>query len=171
MKQRRAAHLGVLAVVIITMAACGKIPGLKKPPAPAASPAPPPPKPRPLPVNLTLQASATVNPSESNRPSPVVVRVYQLKDEAAFRSAAYDRLYEDDKAVLAADLVERTAVTLRPGAQTTVSIDFSADVRFLGIAAFFREYDNAQWKVVIPIPLKGDGTVLVDRSSVSFTLK
>jgi type VI secretion system protein VasD len=154
------------------MAGCGKIPGLKPP---AAAPPPPPPpliKPaRPLPINLTFQASATVNPSESGRPSPVVVRLYQLKNDAAFMAASYDRLYEDDEAVLKPDLVEKTGVTLRPGDKTTMSLNFGDDVRFIGIAAFYRNYDNTQWRIPIPMPLKGDGTVVVDRASVSFVLK
>ncbi len=170
----RVAQYALIGAALITMPACLKIPGKKPPPAPpppAGAPAIPP-RSRPLPVNLTLLASATVNPSESNRPSPIVVRVYQLKNETTFRAAAYDRLYEDDQAVLSPDLIERAlAVTLRPGEKTTVSMNFGDDVRFIGIAAFYRDYDNAQWRVVIPAPLKGDGTILVDKSSVSFSAK
>lgn len=167
---QRVAHYGIIAVILLVMAACSKIiPGMK----------PPEPKPEAVlltktrlpPVNLTLQASATVNPSESARPSPIVVRVYQLKNDAAFRSAPYDRLYEDDQAALKTDLVEKTAFTLRPGDKTSLLVNFGDEVHFIGIAAFYREYDNTQWKIVVPLPMKGDGTILVDRSSVSFTGK
>ena len=170
MRQWQVARFGVLAVMLVAMTACSKvIPGMK----PAAKKEEPPPKPRPLPVNFTIEASATVNPSETNRPSPVVVRVYQLRADQPFRSVvAYERLYADDRAALGETFIERVAAaTLRPGERTTVSVDFNQDVRFVGIAAFFRDYDTAQWRVVIPAPLKGDGTILVDRNSVSYTPK
>ena len=121
-----------------------------------------------------VQTSATVNPGENGRPLPVVVRLYQLKSDAAFRAASYDRLYEDDKGTLGSDLVgERFSVTLRPSDQTVHTLEVGADVRFIGIAAFYRQYDNAnvQWKTWIPTPVKGSVSVMVDKSSVSFTTK
>jgi type VI secretion system protein VasD len=60
-----------------------------------AKPAPPPVAPPPLTiaaapetkvkVSMVLTASADVNPDDSGRPSPVVVRVYQLKDRCGVR--------------------------------------------------------------------------------------
>ena len=162
----------VVAAAVTLMAAC-LIPG-KKPPA---APAPPtvkvelPKEPPKIPINLTLQASATINPSESNRPSPVVVRVYQLKDDAGFRAASYEKLFDEDVTLLEKDLIHRTPFTVRPGEQTTVSVPFSQEIRFIGIAAFFRQYDGKQWRVVIPALFKGDFIISVDQSSVSFAAK
>jgi type VI secretion system protein VasD len=170
-RQRLVGH-GLILVMAVALAGCGKLlPGGGKPETAAPAPTPPP-KPQPPPVNLTLQTSATIKPRESKRPSPVVVRVYQLKNDAAFRTVTYDRLYGDDKAALGDDLIERaTSITLRPSEKTVVSIVQTPDLRFIGIAAFYREYAGKQWTVVIPAPLGGDGTVVIDQSSVSFTAK
>jgi type VI secretion system protein VasD len=172
MNQRRISYRVLVAVAIVLLAACKLVPGKKPPAAPAA---PPPPtvmvKPPPIPINLTFQASATVNPNDADRPSPVVVRVYQLKNDVAFKAASYDKLYEDDKAALGEDLIERHVMTLRPGAQSTVSVPFSQEIRFVGIVAFLRQYDGKQWKIPIPAPLKGDGIITVDRSGVTFAAK
>ena len=169
-KRRIASQCGAL-VLLVGLAACGKlIPGMSPPKAEA--PPPPPPVPAVPPVNLTLEATQTVNPNDNNRPSPVVVRIYQLRNNAVFLATPYDRLFEDDKGALKEELIERSvAVTLRPGDRTTISVVMDKEVRFLGIAAFYRVYDGIQWHVAIPTPLKGDGTVLVDKSSVSFTAK
>ena len=170
MNQRRRALQCLVMAVAIGLSSCGKL--MPKPPAPppAAAPAPAPELPKPVLVTLTLQASATLNPSESNRPSPVVVRVYKLRSEVRFRAASYDSLYDDDKAALQEDMVDRTPMTLRPGDQTPVSLLLGPEVRFIGVAAFFRQYDNVQWQIVIPTPIKSDGTIRVDKS-VSFTAK
>jgi type VI secretion system protein VasD len=173
MSQRRTSLRVLVAVSIVLLAACKLIP-FKKPPA-APPPAPPPPtvvvKPPPIPINLTFQASATVNPNDADRPSPVVVRVYQLKSDVAFKAASYEKLYEDDKGVIGPDLIEVHVMTLRPGAQSTVSIPFSQEIRFVGIAAFLRRYDGKQWRISIPAPLKGDGIISVDQSGVIFAAK
>lgn len=162
-------------VLVLALAAsvsgCGKIPGFKKPPPPQPGANPPPNLPAPVPLTLTVQSSATVNPGETGRPSPIVVRVYQLKRDVAFRAAPYDKLFDDDKGTLGDDLVERMAVTLRPSDQSPMSLMVRADVRFIGVAAFYRQYDSIQWKILIPTPLKGEGILLVDKASVSFTAK
>jgi type VI secretion system protein VasD len=168
--QRMARKLGVAAAVVV-MAACllpGKKPPAAPPPGPTIVKVEEPPK---IPINLTLQATPTINLSESNRPSPVVVRVYQLKDDAAFRAATYEKLFDEDVTLLEKDLIQRTPFTVRPGEQTTVSVPFSQGIRFIGIAAFFRQYDGKQWRVVIPALFKGDFIISVDQSSVSFAAK
>jgi type VI secretion system protein VasD len=123
-----------------------------------------------VPLSLVVQTSATVNPGESGRANPIVVRVYQLKSDVAFRAAPYEKLFDDDKATLGQELIESTSVTLRPNDQAALSLMVSGEAKFLGIAAFYRQYDNIQWKVPIPTPIKGSGIVLVDKS-VSFTAK
>jgi len=65
----------------------------------------PPPKPQPVNLKLNITASADVNPDAQNRPSPVVIRIYQLKDDAAFKGADFFALYDKEEATLAAALV------------------------------------------------------------------
>ena len=57
---------------------------------------------------------ATVNPDARKRPSPVVLRVYELKSNALFESADFVSLFEKDQAVLGAELVSREEVILQP---------------------------------------------------------
>ena len=71
--------------------------------------------PKPAQVTGTVEASAQVNPSTSKRPSPLLVRVYELKSVAAFNSADFMSLYQRDQAELAADLLGREEFMLAPG--------------------------------------------------------
>ena len=54
--------------------------------------------PKPQVVKLTFAVSADVNPDAQNRPSPVVVRLYQLKDDAAFKDADIFTLLDKEQA-------------------------------------------------------------------------
>src|SRR5271155_5434729 len=67
----------------------------------------PPKPPKPQVVKLIVSASTDVNPDALGRPSPVVVRIYQLKDDAAFKDADFFALYDKEQPTLAASLISR----------------------------------------------------------------
>jgi type VI secretion system protein VasD len=112
----------------------------------AACAAAPPPPPKPVNVKLSIAVSADVNPDAQNRPSPVVVRIYQLKDDAAFKGADYFALYDTEQATLAAALVSRVEFELAPGERHVADFLLSPDTRFIGIAAAYRDIRNAAWR-------------------------
>lgn len=113
-----------------------------------ASPPPPPP---PTVVAATLQAAAKANPDAHNRPSPVVVRLYELKSSAAFDAADFLSLYERDQATLGAEMGAREEFTLRPGESKLWEKTVGTDVRFIGVIAAFRNIERARWKTLIPV--------------------
>ena len=107
--------------------------------------------PKPTQVAGTIEASAQDNPSASRRPSPVLVRIYELKSVATFNSADFMSLYQRDQAELAADLVGREEFVLAPGASKPYAKTLSPDTRFLGVVAAFRDLENARWRSVVAI--------------------
>ena len=137
---------------------------------------PPPKPPQPVNVKLTLVASPDVNPDGQNRPSPIVVRIYQLKDDTGFKDADYFALYDKEPATLAAALVSRVEFELAPGEKRTVDYAVSPDTRYIGVAAAYRDIRNAQWRAQSGTPEKGIADlikknqieIVVDRARVSF---
>ena len=79
-----------------------------------ASPPKPPPPPPPTIIQVSLDAQANVNPDTRGRPSPVVVRFYELKTPANFNAADFFCLFERDKETLAADMLTRDEFQLMP---------------------------------------------------------
>jgi type VI secretion system protein VasD len=130
--------MGMRPILLLAMA-CAALAGCKSPP---------PPKPPPAPVNvkLTLAASPEVNPDEQNRASPIVVRVYQLKDDAGFKDADYFALYDKEAATLTSALISRVELELSPGQKHTLDYSVSPDTRYIGVAAAYRDIRNAQWR-------------------------
>ena len=137
----------------------------------------PPPKPQPVNLKLNITASADVNPDAQNRPSPVVIRIYQLKDDAAFKGADFFALYDKEEATLAAALVSRVEFELAPGEKKTVDYSVSPDTRFIGVVAAYRDIRNAQWRAesgtvekgVADLLKKNKIAIAVNRASVSFS--
>ncbi len=129
----RAALIGIAAVAV---ASCAK----------------PPPPPPPTIVNLAVTAADDLNPNASGRASPAVVRVYYLVSATSFEEADFFQLFEQEGAVLGADLAARDEITMAPGTTKTLAREPRADVRFLGVAASYREIDSAVWRAVVAVP-------------------
>jgi type VI secretion system protein VasD len=102
-------------------------------------------------LKAEVVAAAQVNPDNRKRPSPVVVRVYELKATTAFDSADFVSLFEKEQAVLGPDLVLREEFVLRPGETKTINKTLSPDTRFIGVLAAFRELERSRWHVAVPV--------------------
>ena len=159
-----------VAIAVLIETACGG----KAPPPPA--PVVPPSITIAAPVEaktkatMTLVAGKDVNPDTSGRPSPVVVRIYQLKTDAAFRASDFMALLDDDRKVLGIELISRDEFVLEPSEQRTVEVVVGDETRFVGAFADFRDYRNpkAQWRALIPKPTAGfNVTVEGDRIALS----
>jgi len=135
-----------------------------------------PPKPQPVNVKLSIAVSADVNPDAQNRPSPIVIRIYQLKEDAAFKGADYFALYDKEAATLTATLVSREELELAPGERHAADFSISPDIRFIGVVAAYRDIRNAEWRAqagtvekgVADVVKKNKIAIAVDRARVSF---
>ena len=107
--------------------------------------------PKPTQVAGTIEASAQVNPSTSKRPSPVLVRVYELKTAAAFSAADFMSLYQRDKTELGGDMLGKDEFVLAPGESKTFAKTLSPDTRFLGVLAAYRDVEHARWRSVVAV--------------------
>ena len=129
----------------------------------------PPPPPPPTRVQLMVEASPDANPDAAGRPSPVVVRVYELSSASNFDIGDFFQLFEQPEATLGADLRGTTDIVVAPGGQESLSRELSADTRYLGVLANFRDIDRARWRdgVIIPANQTTPVTVRVGRLDVS----
>jgi type VI secretion system protein VasD len=126
--------------------------------------------PKPAKAQLSISASTAVNPDADGRPSPVVVRLYQLKDDAAFGGADFFAIFDKEEATLAASLLSREEFVLAPGDARMVELQVSPEARFLGVAAAFRDIRNAAWREVKPAPIKGF-TDVVKRDALTIVVE
>jgi type VI secretion system protein VasD len=101
-----------------------------------------------------ITASAEVNPNSAGRPSPIHVRIFQLKEDGAFMGADFWSLMDKEQATLGASLVQRLEYDLVPGESKEFPLKISPDARVLAVLAEFADYRNAQWRVVTQAPNK-----------------
>ncbi len=139
-RRSRTAHLAGVAVLALLLAGCR---GSR--PAPADE--------GPLPVRLSIAGTSDLNSaaSENGAAQSVRVRVYELTEDASFRTVTLETFWRDEAAALAGELVGSQQVLLYPGATETVEIQPGPSTRFIGVAANFRLPDPQHWRQVYPV--------------------
>ncbi len=135
-----------------------------------ASPPKPPP---PTVVQATIEVAPNVNPDSRGRASPVVVKVFELKTLATFNSADFFSLFEKDKETLAAELMGRDELQLKPKETRKFERTLQPDTRYIGVVAGFRDLERANWRASVAVPLQQTTpvTIRLDARSISVSAK
>ncbi|KQQ49350.1 type VI secretion protein [Pseudomonas sp. Leaf127] len=107
-------------------------------------------------ITLYLQAAAGLNPGASGQPAPVRVRIFELKNSAAFSRADYFALAERAGDALGADLIDQDEVLVRPGESRRVTRTLNPATRHIGLVVGYREIDRALWRLVLPVAPRQD---------------
>lgn len=102
-------------------------------------------------LNLTLTASDELNPDLNGRPSPIVVRLIELKHPVAFENADFFSLYERAKESLAPDMATSEELELRPGETVELKLSVAPGSRYVGLLAAYRDLSQARWRYVVPL--------------------
>ena len=116
-KSERVIRIIILAALMTALAACASKP------------------PEDVTLKGSIQAAADVNPDSSNRPSPLVVKIYQLKAKDKFELADFFPLFDQAEATLGADMLAVEDVMLAPGENRAYEGEFDPGTRFIGVIA------------------------------------
>lgn len=100
-------------------------------------------------LELELVASDQLNPDINGRPSPVVVRLLELKNPVLFETADFFSLYGQAKELLTPDLVAAEELELRPGQRLTLKVRVQEGSRYVGVLAAYRDLPETKWRYVI----------------------
>lgn len=117
---------------------------------------PPPAAPKPCDVQqvtLNIYAADNINPNENNNPRPVVVRLYQLKNDVRLENATYDEVLLKDKEVLADDIVKMDEVSIFPNDLVEVKFERNKEASVLAGVALFHSPKGNSWKTFYAFPL------------------
>jgi type VI secretion system protein VasD len=138
----------------------------------------------PQPVAGRIQVMPGLNPNAEGRPSPVTIRLYQLRDREAFLDASLQELVMQDTDTLGPALLSRDSFELCPvemgtteasaggvpcqGEEQAVVQVFSPEARYLAVMAEFFDVRDpaAQWRTVAALPPGG----VEARNEATFTI-
>lgn len=122
-------------------------------------------------LQTNIQAASFLNPNIYNQPSPVVITLYQLKKPTKFQQAIFFNIYNDPAKTLGDELIDKQELEIRPQQTQEVKQLITADTRYIGIVAAFRDPDRSQWRELIAITSKKPSRLLIDLHSQSIYVK
>lgn len=103
-------------------------------------------------VLLSIEVEANVNPDESNKPSPLFLRFYELQSNKVFENADFVDLYEKDSELLGGDLIAKQELKrVTPGESRKENFVLNKDTRYIAIYAEFFNYNDSKFRVVVPV--------------------
>lgn len=123
-------------------------------------------------LTLTFKVAADINPDEGKKPSPLFIRLYELKSVKLFKQVNFIDLYERDKEVLADDMIGvQKLKRIRPGEDREDNLVLDEKTKFVGLYAEFLNYKNAKYKLIIPVTqhdvIGTTKTIFISRNIIS----
>lgn len=102
-------------------------------------------------LDLQLSASDDLNPDLRGRPSPIVVRLLELKNPSSFNNAEFFSLYQRPRESLMPDLASFEELEVRPGEQRKLKLSLQPGSRHVGVIAAYRDLPQASWRYVLTL--------------------
>jgi type VI secretion system protein VasD len=121
-------------------------------------------------LDLAVASQTNINPDHTGRPSPVIVKVFEMRSDLAFNQSDFRLLFESPVKALGTDLLAMDEMVLVPGEARRIEYAPVFGTMFLGVVAGFRQMDRAVWRVVTPIDFEGRNSVGVEVRDASLLL-
>ena len=103
-------------------------------------------------LELKFKVAADINPDDDNKPSPLFIRMYELKSTRMFKKANFIDIYEKDKEVLGADMISKQRLKrMKPGESRNENFVLDKGTRYVGLYAEFLQYKKSGFKLLIPV--------------------
>lgn len=103
-------------------------------------------------LKIEFLVEADINPDESGIASPLFIRMYELKAEKIMEKADFIDIFERDKEVLGADLVDMHKLKhFKPGESRSELFVLNKNTKFVGLYAEFLDFKESRFKLVIPV--------------------
>lgn len=144
--------------------------GAQAPALPQVPAAPAVPVQLPTVIAGTITAAANLNPSVSQRPSPLNIRLYEMRSVADFAKADFMALYQADVATLGSGLVLRDEFTLLPGESRAYQRTLSSETRFIAVFAAYRDVERATWRASAAVQPGRKQTLVLRADSLALSL-
>jgi len=105
-----------------------------------------------VPYAVELRGATAINPNHEGRSAPVKITVYELKSTTAFETSDFFSLQQNPQQVLGDQMLEISSVMLQPGQKEVITAMGNIQAKSLGIVAAFRDLNNSQWRLLVPLP-------------------
>lgn len=103
-------------------------------------------------VRGSISVVEDVNPDSSGRPSPLMIRIYELAAPDKFEAADFFDLTDNAEATLGTDLLGVEPIMLAPGDSQPYDAEYDPNTRYIGVIAGYRDIHRATWRATVEMP-------------------
>ena len=120
-------------------------------------------------ITAKISVSLEVNPDINNRPSPIVVRIFELKNLGQYAESDFYGLFENYESVLGGDILASEQFNLNPGETQDWKKSVAPETQYIAVIAAFRDINQAMWKdsIIISVEKSPQLLIFVDKLSIS----
>lgn len=116
-------------------------------------------------LSLVFHVGQNINPDDKQRPSPLVISLFELKAADAFQQSDFYSLYEHSSEQLSTDLISKRRLReLVPGIDRTDQFILNKDTKYVGVLAEFVHFQQAKARLIVPIKQKADNSFIIELS-------
>ena len=127
--------------------------------------------PKPVVVKLTMEAASGINPDQRGRPSPVALKLFELKSLSSFERSDFFSLFDRERETLGPELVARDEFVIKPGDRIMQERKLTPETKFIGIVVGYRDLERSQWRLSIPVEGAGGKPIVIEVDSNRVALK
>jgi type VI secretion system protein VasD len=126
--------------------------------------------PKPTRMEVSIEASPNLNPNSEGRPSPIVMRFYELSSADVFETSDFFTLYDSEMATLGKFIVYRDEMNIKPGQLKTFKREAKPETQYVGVIAAYRDLDNARWRGILEIKPHEKHKIMIHLGSLSVSV-
>jgi len=103
-------------------------------------------------LELNVIAKDDINPDDSERASPLVIRLYELKDNKKFEGMEFYDIYLNDKKILGKNLIDKHKLKhFVPDTKRKKQFVLNKKTKYVGLFAEFSNYKDSEFRAVVEI--------------------
>ncbi|MCG6969609.1 MAG: type VI secretion system lipoprotein TssJ [Gammaproteobacteria bacterium] len=126
--------------------------------------------PKPTRLEVSIEASPNLNPNSEGRPSPIVMRFYELSSADVFETSDFFTLYDSEMATLGKFILFRDEMNIKPGQLKTFKREAKPETQYIGVIAAYRDLDNARWRGILEVKPNEKSKIMIHLGSLSVSV-
>ena len=97
---------------------------------------------------ITVQAKNELNKNKRGKSSPVILRIFQLRDSAFFKTADFMDVYDGTNPKLKEHITLQQEYEIWPSSKMSFRLNLKTETKYIGMVAAYRNHSESRWKVL-----------------------
>ena len=112
-------------------------------------------------TTIEISSHSQLNPNNKQKPSPVILRIFELKDIEFFQNSSFIDLYDGQNPTLKKALTAQHEKEIWPKSKMSFTFSLKSETKYIGMVAAYRRHSEQSWKTLSPVDSGSSQTITV----------